>query len=340
VDGYISDTTGPQSLTVNYGGYSTTFTVTVIAKVVTGITLKSAPTQLNYVQGQSFNPSGGMITVHYNDSSTQDIALTSDMVYTFDSSIPNATETLEIIYDNYYINSAFTVYIAYRVVNSIVLKSPPVKTTYYQGESLDLAGAYITVTYNDGTSEDLAVTSDMLGGYNFSNPWQGSIYVTYNGQTTTFNVTVNVTVILLRILSGNPSITINRSNSTIYGFGVGTSVSSLTSMLSINGGTLHVYNIAGQEFTSGIVGTGATVKLIDSSGQVADQLTAVLHGDTNGDGSISITDLLQVESVILKKNSMSGAYAIAGDTNRDGSISITDLLQIESDILGKAKVAQ
>ena len=70
-----------------------------------------------------------------------------------------------------------------------------------------------------------------------------------------------------------------------------------------------------------------------------DELTAVVTGDTNGDGNISITDLLQVESVILKKSSLSGANAIAADTNKDGNISITDLLQIEANILGKSTIA-
>jgi uncharacterized repeat protein (TIGR02543 family) len=219
---------------------------------------------------------------------------------------------------------------------SIIIKTNPTKTTYTQGQSLDITGAVITANFSDGTKLDILVTSDMVSGYNMNSAGQQTLTITYETQSTTFNITS----IPFSITGGNSSITINRSSSTLYGFAAGTTASSLKSMLTTNGGTLHVYNTAGQEVTSGTVGTGATIKLLDSSATVKDQLTAVLHGDTNGDGSISITDLLQVEAVILKKSSLSGANVIAADTNRDGNISITDLLQIESDILGKGRVNQ
>jgi hypothetical protein len=333
VSGYDPNALGTQTITINYGGQTTTFVVAVIEKALTGITIKSTPTKTTYIVGQSLDVAGAVITATYNDETSEDVIVTSGMVSGYSSNTVG-NQTITVLYSGK--TATFTVTVFAVAVTGVSIKSNPAKTTYLQGESLDLTGGVITVSYNDGSIQDMDIIQSMISGYNANTSGQQIVSVTYSGKIATFNVTV----ILLRILSGNPSITVNRSNGTIYGFGVGTSVSSLISMLSINGGTLHVYSSGGQEISSDNVGTGVTVKLLYASNNVADQLTTVLHGDTNGDGSISITDLLQVEAVILKKSSLNDVYAIAADTNRDGSVSITDLLQIESDILGKAKVAQ
>ena len=60
--------------------------------------------------------------------------------------------------------------------------------------------------------------------------------------------------------------------------------------------------------------------------------------DTNGDGKTTITDMLAVKAHILKKNTLSGAYAQAADTSADNNISITDFIQIKASILGKGTI--
>ena len=86
-----------------------------------------------------------------------------------------------------------------------------------------------------------------------------------------------------------------------------------------------------------VVSTGMEVHLIVGD-KLISKLTLVVTGDTNGDGNISITDMLAVKSHVLMKNKLEGAFLLAGDTNGDGSISITDFIQIKSHILGKSTV--
>lgn len=86
-----------------------------------------------------------------------------------------------------------------------------------------------------------------------------------------------------------------------------------------------------------IVSTGMEIHLVVGDKLVCKR-TLVVTGDTNGDGSISITDMLAVKSHILKKNTLSGVFLLAGDINGDGNISITDFIQIKSHILGKSSV--
>jgi len=83
--------------------------------------------------------------------------------------------------------------------------------------------------------------------------------------------------------------------------------------------------------------TGMKVQLMNGN-EVLKEITVVVTGDTNGDGNISVTDMISVKAHILKKSTLTDAYSEAGDTNGDGSISITDFIQIKAHILGKSSL--
>ena len=78
--------------------------------------------------------------------------------------------------------------------------------------------------------------------------------------------------------------------------------------------------------------------MVNASGSVVDELTVVVRGDISGDGSISITDMIKLKAVLLKKDSLTGAYARAGDINNDSGISITDFIKIKAVLLNKEKL--
>ncbi len=86
-----------------------------------------------------------------------------------------------------------------------------------------------------------------------------------------------------------------------------------------------------------VLSTGMKIQLMNGS-EVLKEITVVVTGDTNGDGNISVTDMISVKAHILKKSTLTHAYAKAGDTNNDGSISITDFIQIKAHILGKSSL--
>ena len=86
-----------------------------------------------------------------------------------------------------------------------------------------------------------------------------------------------------------------------------------------------------------VVATGMELQLIVSD-MLLQKLTVVVTGDINGDGSISITDMLAVKSHILKKSLLDGVKALAADTSGDGAISITDFLQIKAQILNRSTI--
>lgn len=83
-----------------------------------------------------------------------------------------------------------------------------------------------------------------------------------------------------------------------------------------------------------VVGTGTLL----FSAAANQNLTAVVVGDVNGDGEISITDMLMVKSHILGTE-LIGSALLAGDVNGDSSISISDFMSVKSNLLGLSKIS-
>ena len=126
------------------------------------------------------------------------------------------------------------------------------------------------------------------------------------------------------------------SGGTISKIGIGTTAGTLLGNLA-EGSYAKVYQGNQEVAKSALIGTGMTVKIMDGN-TVKAMATIVVTGDTNGDGKLSITDMLAAKAHLLKKSSLSGASGQAADTNGDGGVSITDFIQMKAHILGKSKV--
>ena len=94
-----------------------------------------------------------------------------------------------------------------------------------------------------------------------------------------------------------------------------------------------VYNSDGSSVTGGNLATGMTAT---SAGTT---VTVVVTGDVNGDGKLTITDVVKLQSHVVGKNALSGAFAKAGDLNGDGSITITDVVQAAQVTVGKRSLS-
>ena len=85
------------------------------------------------------------------------------------------------------------------------------------------------------------------------------------------------------------------------------------------------------------IGTGTVLQLLQGA-QVVRSWNIIVTGDVNGDGAISISDMLMVKSHILGKTVLDGIQGQAADTNGDHGISVTDFIQIKAHILGKSQI--
>lgn len=126
-----------------------------------------------------------------------------------------------------------------------------------------------------------------------------------------------------------------KSNGTyISGMGVGTNSSTIIQKINkINPeAVVEIKDKDNKIKLNNTISTGDTIS-ITMNGTKTSYGIAV-KGDLNGDGKITIIDLLRVQKHILKYTTLSDVYSYAADTNYDSQINIIDLLKVQKHILG------
>ncbi len=92
---------GTQSITVTYGSFTDTFEIEVLAKELSSIKLIAPPIKLDYSKNfEDFDPSGGKVTLYYNNNTSEEIDLTADMVSGFDNT-KVGKQTLTVSYGGF-----------------------------------------------------------------------------------------------------------------------------------------------------------------------------------------------------------------------------------------------
>ena len=214
VDGFYSYTAGTQTLTITYGGCTTTFDVTVVANVsLTGIEIVSEPDKTSYIVGEDLDLSGLEIEATYSDGSTSYVDVSLDMVSGFDSSVAR-TQTLTVTYGD--CTATFDVEVVENSVSSLNITSTPSKTSYYVGEDLDLSGLEIEAVYSNGSTSYVDVSLDMVSGFNSSKVGTQTVTITYRGYTATFTVEVEYHTITFNANGGSGTMTPRTVEETSY----------------------------------------------------------------------------------------------------------------------------
>lgn len=79
------------------------------------------------------------------------------------------------------------------------------------------------------------------------------------------------------------------------------------------------------------IATFCTVKLYSDEGNMLRELTAVVRGDINGDGMVTVTDFVKIKSQLISDDYLTDkVQLLAADYNFDGKVSITDFVQIKT----------
>lgn len=92
----------------------------------------------------------------------------------------------------------------------------------------------------------------------------------------------------------------------------------------------EVYNQSGEKISDNeLIGTGMNVKIGDNI-----EYKAVVTGDVDGNGKITITDLSKIRIHLVKTQQLENEYEMAADINDDEHISIVDLSKLKRKIVG------
>ena len=319
---------GRQEVRIDCRGKTTTLTVMVLSKTLTGIAVSRLPNKLTYIEGNAFSAAGMEVTAYY-DNNTSEIVTDRVTIQGYDSA--PGVKTMAISYQGK--EASFTVTVEAKKPVSIAWKAKPNKTVYFVGEELSLSGAVILIRYNNGTTAEQKLEGSW--GADQYNPNQiGTQTISIRYQETppiSFTVTVKS-----RVPSSITSGTYSVGGGFLSKVGAGTTAAQLLGGINEKD-CCKVYKGNTEVAGNALVGTGMAVKLLDG-GAVKQTAAVVVTGDTNGDGQITITDMLAVKAHVLKKSALAGAAAKAADTSGDKAISITDFIQIKAHILGKDKI--
>ncbi len=190
VTGFDGQQVGEQTLTICYGGKTTTFTVTVKKKILTAIVVTAKPDKTSYLEGKDdLNLTGGKITLSYDNNTTEEIALSEANVTGFDNT-KIGQQTLTVTYGGK--AATFTVTVKAKTLTSIAVTTKPDKTLYLvDRDDLDLTGGRITLIYDNDTTKEIALSEANVTGFDNARIGQQTLTVTYQGKSTTLKITVN-----------------------------------------------------------------------------------------------------------------------------------------------------
>ena len=132
------------------------------------------------------------------------------------------------------------------------------------------------------------------------------------------------------------STVIDEESGNIYGLRLAPTERNLEAYLSTQSGTALDYK------TTGYIGTGTQIDVLDATGTVVQTYTIVIFGDTDGDGTVTQSDIAAL------KAHMNGADEIAaddprylaGDVDGDGFISLMDITMMKGMMNGSVELDQ
>lgn len=128
----------------------------------------------------------------------------------------------------------------------------------------------------------------------------------------------------------------------VSGVAPGTTFAAFSSALGLSGGTLAVTDAAGTaKAADAPMCTGDLVKITyDLNGAAAEFASGyvVVAGDINGDGAVTISDLIKLRNHLLGTGELTGLSLAAADVDRNGSAAINDLIRIRNHLLGTASI--
>lgn len=188
VQNFSTTTSGTKKLTIYHNGKHVDACYTVKKLVATSLEIKSS-FKTRYLKNETLCLDGGTIEYILNNGDTATIAITENMISGF---LSTSTGMFEMSI-TYYSKTITVPYEIYEItVTGITLKTG-FKNTYHVGDSVDTTGGEITVTYSDGSTQDIAITNTMIRYFttNLASEENKTMKIIYEGFIIDYSYTVS-----------------------------------------------------------------------------------------------------------------------------------------------------
>lgn len=160
---------------------------------IESITVTKSPNKTAYVVGQTFDPSGLTLEIHYGDGTSETLEYSADSGITWSPSraLTEKDTTITIAFAEK--TTEITIQVEPVKVSSISINTSPKKIEYIEDEKFDPDGLSILVEYNNGEKDTVAYSDDSGISYAPADPLTAqntTVTITYEGQTTELEITV------------------------------------------------------------------------------------------------------------------------------------------------------
>lgn len=178
-------TAGTKTVTVQYGGQTLSFDISVENVICERIEISNMPDKRTYLQGESLDLRGVKIQKVMNDGSVVEIG-TDDEALKFDYDFSaGGAATVTVKYQGH--AAIFDVEVI--GLDSIKITKQPDKLIYRSGETLSLEGMEVTAYYSDGTER--IITDYTVNAVVLEDEGEQNILIEYDGKYTYLSVYVS-----------------------------------------------------------------------------------------------------------------------------------------------------
>lgn len=327
VSGFDLNVVGSQVVTVTVGGKTAVFEIDVVTKTATSVKIETLPAKLTYREAKdTLNVSGGSIRVNYNNGKHDIVPMTAEMVTGFDNT-KIGKQTLTVAYSGFTVE--FEIEIIAKRVASISVDTLPEKTEYVQNfNELNVDGGRIVVYYDNGTSEVINMTLDMISDFDNTKVGEQTLTVTYKEKTATFKIKVLKRDIVSAEIIKMP----NRSVFSFYEF---PDITGVEIKGYFNDGTTEIFGsekcyLLPYDYIVGETEFRIAVYEYNEDVYATCKVTLInpVLCDTDGDGVVDITDAMKIFYHVAKKEELPAELLPSCDINDDGTVDISDAMKV------------
>lgn len=200
ITGFDSSKPGTITIKIDYNGVTESLELNILELTITDLSIQFHPAKTTYYLGDSFDPQGLVVNAVYNDGFKT--ATLSKDEYHFE------IEGNKINLKNFRFNKAgkipvrivanenpkesvsFHVQVQEEQLSDLRIHRKPLKTMYFLGDELDLAGLQVFAKY--GEKNEILLTNDeySVSGFDSSTSGKKELIIEYRGKTANFTVTV------------------------------------------------------------------------------------------------------------------------------------------------------
>lgn len=164
---------------------------------LSSLSLVTNPTKTQYSTGETFDKTGIKVNAVFDDASSTTVDVSNWITFPtglFVGGETKITGTVNVLGVSKTLD--VTIQVETVTLTSIGITTPASKLTYLVGETLDTTGIVVTATYSNNNTTDVTAscTFSPANGSTLSTAGTTTVMVTFEGKTTSYEVTVNTPI--------------------------------------------------------------------------------------------------------------------------------------------------